>query len=103
MFSSSIARLTRQLTTTHVSSASRLAGGVFPNGSVKTGLPALSCQNFATNRKVIDAKNVKRLKIQAKKKKNVSNQVRQPIDCVLTSVLICAHKEGSHRCLTTHF
>lgn len=77
MLSSSISRLTRQLTATHLSmNTANVARRVFPP-SVKTGFPTSSCQKtFATNRKAIDAKNVKRLKIQAKKKKNVTKPVR---------------------------
>ena len=76
MLSSSICRLTRQLTATHLSmNTANVARRVFPP-SVKTGFPTSSCQKtFATNRKAIDAKNVKRLKIQAKKKKNVTKPV----------------------------
>lgn len=78
MFSSSVAKLTKQLATTHLGSvSSRVAGTVLPAASAtfNMGLPSVSCQTFATNRKVIDAKNVKRLKIQAKKKKNVNKPV----------------------------
>mmetsp|Transcript_132346 Transcript_132346/g.197201 ORF Transcript_132346/g.197201 Transcript_132346/m.197201 type:complete len:286 (+) Transcript_132346:111-968(+) len=70
----SIARLTRQLKTTHLSS--RLGGSAVPAITAAASNVNLQSQqscNFATgNRKVLEAKNVKRLKIQAKKKKNVN-------------------------------
>lgn len=78
MLSLSVIRLTRQFGATNLRFAGRLAG----DAAVRSGLPALSCQSFATNRKVIDAKNVKRLKIQAKKKKTATTQVNEPLACV---------------------
>jgi hypothetical protein len=85
MISSSVTRLTRQLTNTHFSSVTaRVAGNnVFPAAASATlntvGLPFVSCQTFATNRKVIDAKNVRRLKIQAKKKKTTNKTTNKPV------------------------
>ena len=73
MFSSSVARLTKQLT--HLSVG---RGAIANNTIVGTATPStISARGFAVNRKVIDAKNVKRLKIQAKKKKNVNRPVRE--------------------------
>eukprot|EP00980_Cylindrotheca_fusiformis_P018969 scaffold6355_cov119-Cylindrotheca_fusiformis.AAC.6 len=69
MLSSSVSRLTRQLATAHLSSSGRLAA------CPSLPMNVSSYKTFATNRKVIDAKNVRRLKIQAKKKKNQNKPV----------------------------
>jgi hypothetical protein len=79
MLSSSVARLTRQLT----QQLSVTAGRVTTSTTAAAAPPlrlwtiTASQRSFATNRKVIDAKNVKRLKIQAKKKKNINQPVSE--------------------------
>jgi hypothetical protein len=64
---SSVARLTKQLTRLSVV-------GLHSHKNItqsSSRLWTIPSHGFATNRKVTDAKNVKRLKIQAKKKKNL--------------------------------
>lgn len=73
MFSSSVTRLSKQLATTQLGPALIAnSGTVATKAAANSDLFTISRQSFATNRKTIDAKNVKRLKIQAKKKKTVS-------------------------------
>lgn len=79
MLSSSVARLTKQFAQQlSVTALPRLvaAAAATPAAAPRLVLTSLEQRaSFATKRKVIDAKNVKRLKIQAKKKKNVNNPV----------------------------
>lgn len=74
MLSSSVTRLSKQLASSQISSA--LSSNVVTKAAATSDVWTIPRQSFATNRKTIDAKNVKRLKIQAKKKKNVSKPVR---------------------------
>ena len=80
MLSSSVTRLSRQLASSPLL-GSALSSNMVAKAAATSDVWTISRQSFATNRKAIDAKNVKRLKIQAKKKKNVSRPVR--IDTLL--------------------
>jgi hypothetical protein len=90
----SITRLTRQLKLTHLSS-SRLFPPTAPAITVAAANATLLSQqtcNFATgNRKVLEAKNEKRLKIQAKKKKNLS----KPVSIILVFSGISGGENGN--------
>eukprot|EP00934_Nitzschia_sp_Nitz4_P003573 Nitzschia sp. Nitz4//scaffold72_size95085//31156//32369//NITZ4_004752-RA/size95085-snap-gene-0.116-mRNA-1//1//CDS//3329557351//3563//frame0 len=77
MFSTSVSQLTRQVSqwtlksSLVASTSSKSLGVVVPNlVSLPVSPTTCSVRTFAVNRKVIDAKNAKRLKVQAKKKKN---------------------------------
>ncbi|CAJ1949133.1 unnamed protein product [Cylindrotheca closterium] len=81
MFSSSVTRLSKHLlATTKLSSTTATANAnataIAKASAATSDVWTISRQTFATNRKTIDAKNVKRLKIQAKKKKNLSKPAK---------------------------
>lgn len=82
MWSSSVTRLSKQLATTQLKTTA-LSGSnlVVPKAATTTSdVWTIPSRSFAGNRKTLDAKNVKRLKIQAKKKKNVSKPAKSMED-----------------------
>mmetsp|Transcript_23916 Transcript_23916/g.58452 ORF Transcript_23916/g.58452 Transcript_23916/m.58452 type:complete len:283 (+) Transcript_23916:91-939(+) len=81
MWSSSVTKLSKQFATTQLrTSAISSSNVVVAKAATASDVWTISRQSFATNRKTLDAKNVKRLKIQAKKKKNLSKPAKSPED-----------------------
>mmetsp|Transcript_23915 Transcript_23915/g.58450 ORF Transcript_23915/g.58450 Transcript_23915/m.58450 type:complete len:283 (+) Transcript_23915:166-1014(+) len=82
MWSSSVTKLSKQLATTQLLRTTAISSSnvVVAKAATTSDVWTISRQSFATNRKTLDAKNVKRLKIQAKKKKNLSKPAKSPED-----------------------